>query len=309
VVVTGERFPLVYAGRTVTWPDQGDLTTWTPAATNQAGDQDLETSGQIVTAIRIGPQALFLTDVDAHAANYLGPPFIWGFDKVGQGCGAISVGCAASSGAQGAWWGRNQFWLYDGAIHPLPCDVWDDLQADLNNNQRSKITSYHNAQNGEFWWFYPSIASTENDSYVFWSYRGNYWAMGTMARTAASEAPMFNFPLAAGTDGKVYEHEVGGLAWPTEPYGECIVQLGVGDQVMKCSLIMGDEKTVGQCAISGATRLNPGADEVAFTGATLTSGDTPLRFSGRQARLRFSFNDPAARLGTPRLDLMAGGKR
>jgi hypothetical protein len=309
VVVAGQRFVMTYAGRTVTWCDQGDITTWSAAATNQAGDQDLETSGQIVTGVRLGPQVLFLTDVDAHAANYLGPPFIWGFDKVGHGCGAISAGCAASSGAQVAWWGRNQFWIYDGAVRPLPCDVWDDLQADLNPSQHSKISAYHNAQNGEFWWFYPSTMDTENDSYVFWSYRGGYWAMGRMARTAAAEAPTFNFPLAVGTDGLVYEHEVAGLEWADSPYADMIVELGDGDRVMKVSAIVGDEKTVGQCTVSGGTRLYPGADEAAIAETALTSALTPLRFSGRQARLRFAFTDAAARLGAPRLVVQAGGRR
>jgi hypothetical protein len=307
--VAEQGFVLVFAGRTVTWPDQRDLTTWTAAATNQAGDQDLQTQGQIICGVRVGPQVLILTDVDAHAANYLGPPFVYGFNRVGFGCGAISKGCAVSSGQRVVWWGRSQFWSYDGVTQPVPCEVWDDLQADLNLSQRSKITGYHNAQNGEFWWFYPSTASTEIDSYVFWNYRGGYWATGRMARVSASEAPMFSYPLAVGTDGKVYEHEVPGLEWPTQPYADAIVELGEGDRVMKVHGIVGDEKTVGQCALSGAVRFFPGGPEYPFAGATLGAGRTDLRFTGRQARLRFTFSDAAARLGTPRLDYTLGGRR
>jgi hypothetical protein len=308
-LVTEQDFVFAFAGRTVAWCDQRDITTWTPSATNQAGDQDLQTQGQIIGGIRLGPQALILTDVDAHAANYLGPPFIYGFNRVGHGCGAISKGCAVSSGQRAAWWGKSQFWAYDGAVQPLPCAVWDTLQADLNSAQKSKITGYHNVQNGEFWWHYPSTQSTECDSYVFWNYRANYWAMGRLARTAASEAAVFNYPLAVGTDGKVYEHEVPGVEWDSSPYADVIVELGSGDRVMKCTGIVGDEKTVGDCEVSGATRAYPNSPEVAFTSAILAAGATDIRFSGRQARLRFSFSDAEARLGTVRLDLMPGGRR
>jgi hypothetical protein len=307
--VSEQDFVLVFAGRTVSWPDQRDLTTWTPAATNQAGDQDLQTQGQIICGVRVGPQVLILTDVDAHAANYRGPPFVYGFNRVGHGCGAISKACAISSGQRVAWWGRSQFWTYDGVVQPVDCDVWDDLQADLNTNQRSKISGYHNAQNGEYWWFYPSSGSTECDSYVLWSYRGGYWAMGRMDRLAGAEAPMFSFPLAVGADGKVYEHEVAGLEWDDSPYADMIVELGKGDLVMKVNAIVGDEKTIGQCAVSGAVRMYPGGTEYAFTGTTLGAGRSDLRFSGRQARLRFTFSDAAARLGTPRLDYTLGGRR
>ena len=56
LVVTEERFIFALGSggnsRKISWCDREDRNAWTPAATNEAGDIELQTSGQIVQAIR-----------------------------------------------------------------------------------------------------------------------------------------------------------------------------------------------------------------------------------------------------------------
>ena len=113
---------------------------------------------------------------------YSGLPFVFSFERIGFGCGAISKGCVAAIGQRAVWWSTSGFWLYDGAIQPLESDVWDFLRLDVNAAQRSKVTSFHNSAHGEVWWFYPSASSSEVDRYVYWDYRRNHWGKGSLAR-------------------------------------------------------------------------------------------------------------------------------
>ena len=72
LLVTEERFLFALGAggdpRKVQWCDQENNTLWTPAATNQAGSQILQTNGQVMTAVRTTGQTLVLTDIDAHRA-------------------------------------------------------------------------------------------------------------------------------------------------------------------------------------------------------------------------------------------------
>ena len=116
IVVTEERFLFALGAggnaRKVQWSDREDNTTWTPAATNEAGDLELQTSGQIMLGIKARGQTLILTDQDAHAATYQGPPFVYGFERVGSACGAISRKCAATVDRGVFWMGSRGFFAF-----------------------------------------------------------------------------------------------------------------------------------------------------------------------------------------------------
>ncbi len=299
--------------RKVAWSDQGDDTVWTPSSTNQAGDVDLISAGTIVRGTRIGPVVLILTDLDAHAASYVGLPSVFNFQRVGFGCGAISKGACVPMGSQAAWWSNSGFWLFDGgAVQPVESEVWEYLKTNLNLAQKSKITGFHNSPFGEVWWFYPSTASSENDSYVYWDYRRNHWNIGRLGRTCATEPSIFKYPLAMSPAGDCYEHEVG-IDWGgAEQFAETgPIELGNGERVMRCTGIVSDEASPGQAEVTFTTRLYPNAAET-MVGPTALSeaGRTDLRFAGRQAKLKVT---GAAltdwRFGRARLELMAGGRR
>ena len=76
-VVSDERFVFALGAdgdpRLVRWSDRENNTLWTPETTNEAGDYLLQTQGRIVTGIRAPGQVIILTDIDAHAAQYIGP--------------------------------------------------------------------------------------------------------------------------------------------------------------------------------------------------------------------------------------------
>ncbi len=69
-------------------------------------------------------------------------------------------------------------WNIDNADYEAVEDVSDYVFNNINRGQISKVAAVHNSKFSEIWWFYPSSANTENDSYVIWNYRENHWTIG-----------------------------------------------------------------------------------------------------------------------------------
>jgi hypothetical protein len=299
--------------RKVQWSHQGDDTIWTPSSTNLAGSVELDTQGQIKRGIKIGSEALILTDFDAHVGTYVGLPSVWNFQRVGDGCGAISKGAVVATGQFGVWWSQGGFFIYQGGVvQPAPCDVWSYLLQNLNTSQKSKVSGFHNTKYGEVWWFYPSASSTENDSAVVWNYRDNWWGIHSIARTCGNPTGVFVAPIACDTSGYVYQHETGTNYGGAVPFAETgPIELGNGDTQMICDSVIPDDETVGDVTVDFRTRLYPDATETVLSEIALTSaGRADVRFMARQVKMRITAatnND--WRFGRARLSLRAGGTR
>jgi hypothetical protein len=304
--------------RRLMWSDQQDDTVWTPSSSNQAGDFDLATNGRLLSGLRIKSGSLVFTDIDVWLATYLANELVYGFTKVGQGCGAISRGSAiavdAISSAYGAlavWMGDNGFWLYNGYVVPLACEVWDYVFNNLNLLQKSKVTVEMNSAFGEITWHYPSASSIEIDSYVTWNFRENHWSVGQVARLCGVDGGInAQYPLRVAADGYIYEHEVGFDYSGAVPYLESgPFELGAGDQVQYARALLPDDLTAGDVTASFFARFQPDGGETRF-GPYALSARTDLRFGGRQIRVRYDGAHLTGwRIGTPRLDVVAGGLR
>jgi hypothetical protein len=314
VMVTAERimFALGAGGnpRKVQWCDQENNTLWAPATDNLAGDYELATPGTLLAGKRVKGINLLFTDVDVHTAQYVGAPFVYGFEKAGSGCGLISAQAVAAIDTAAIWMSKSGFWIYDGYVKPLPSDVGDYIFGNINFNQASKIYAVHNSQYGEIWWYYPSSGSNENDSYVTFNYRENHWAVGTLARTAGTDAGVFSRPMAVSVDGYVYEHEVGFSYDGASVFAESgPVQIGNGDNIMSVLQVIPDEQALGEAVVSFTTRNYPTGAEFSY-GPYSAANPTSVRFSGRQVNMKVTGAVLADwRVGVMRLDAVAAGKR
>jgi hypothetical protein len=314
LLVTQERilFALGAGGnpRKVQWCDQENNTLWTPAGDNLAGDYELATPGTLIAGKRVKGVNLLFTDVDVHTAQYVGAPFVYGFEKAGSGCGLISAQSVAAIDTAAIWMSKSGFFIYDGYVKPLPSDVSDYVFGNINFNQASKVYAVHNSQFGEIWWYYPSSQSTENDSYVTFNYRENHWSIGSLARTAGSDAGVFTYPLMVSTDGYIYEHEVGFAYDSASVYAESgPVQLGNGDNIMSVRQVVPDEQTLGEAVVSFKTRNYPTGTQSTF-GPYTAANPTDVRFAARQVNVKVTGAVLADwRIGVMRLEAIPAGKR
>ena len=313
ILVTSERFLFALGAggnvRKVAWSDQEDNTVWTPSTTNQAGDFELNTVGQLMAGKKFRGLSLLWTNVDVHSAQYVGQPFVYGFEKVGSGCGLIAPQAVAVTDNMAVWMSRSGFFIYDGYVRPLPCDVSDYVFRDINLTEIAKVYAVHNSAYGEVWWMYPSESSNEVDSYVTFNYRENHWAIGKLDRTAGTDRNVFQQPLMIGTDGKIYEHEVGFVSEASVYAESGPVQIGSGEQIMSARELIPDEMTQGDVQVSFATKFYPNATEYDH-GPYSMANPSSVRFTARQVKMKIEQVNPTNwRVGNMRLDIVPGGRR
>ena len=316
MIVTEERFIFALQAdgnpRKIAWCDREDNTTWTPSATNEAGDIELQTSGEIMCAARMRGRTMIVTNLDAHVATYQGPPYVYGFERVGTACGAISRKALVAIDQGAFWMGRESFYMFDGSTATqMPCDVQDYVFENMNANQASKTYAVHNSEYGEIWWFYPSQGGTECDSYVSYDYLENHWEIGTINRTAGADQGVFAEPQWIDASGVLYEHELHGFSHGgMTPYAETgPISLGNGDNIMKVNNLIPDEETQGSVTATFKTRMHPNDTERSYGPYTM-SNPTSVRFSGRQVRMRVeATGNEDWRVGIMRINAEPGGRR
>jgi hypothetical protein len=315
IIATEERFIFALGAggnpRKVAWCDRENNTDWTPAATNEAGDFELQTDGELMCGARIRGRTLLLTTTDAHIATYAGPPTVYGFERVGTSCGTATRKGLVAVGEGAFWMGVNNFFVFNGSgVTVIKCDVLDYVFNDINRQQISKSFGVHNGRFGEVWWFYPSADSTENNRYVIYDYQENIWSVGQLDRTSGIDSGVFTTPVWFDHNGNSYNHEIGNDYSGNQPYLESgPINIANGDNVMHLTQMIPDELNQGDVTAIIKTRFYPNGEEREY-GPYSMSNPTSLRATGRQIRVRFTGSEHTNwRIGKMRLNVEQGGKR
>lgn len=303
--------------RKIAFSSQEDNTLWTAAADNTAGDLLLETQGTVKAAKKVGADILIWTDVDCHLMRYLGAPYVYGIERIGTQCGLVSPNSMVVAGNAAVWLSESGFWIYDGSIKPLQCDCVLDVTDRINRSQQGKTFGGHNSQFSEMWFFYPSSQSEENDKYVFYNYRDNYWAIGEMARTAWVDQGVFEYPIAVDPEGVVYSHEFGAKADGTTRVGDIYattgaIELGQGDRFAVIDRIITDdyENIPSIKATIGIKNTPEGTYSDTEYTFNETDGYVDVRLTARQMRVKLeATRDGNFKFGTMRMNLKQGSRR
>jgi hypothetical protein len=201
----------------IRWSNQDDPYNWTPTATNQAGNIRLSHGSEIITTVQTRQEIVVITDSSVYSMQYLGPPYVWGVQLLGDNISIISPNAAISASGIVYWMGVDKFYAYDGRIQTLNCDlrrfVFQDPVYGINQAQQAQVFCGTNEGFNEVWWFYPSVNSVTVDRYVVYNYIERAWYYGSMARTAWLDSGLREYPMAAtyqpSSTGNIVSHELG----------------------------------------------------------------------------------------------------
>ena len=314
VFVTNDLFVMALGAsndpRRIDWSSRGNRTIWTPAATNTAGSVQLQTNGKIICGKRFIGGELIFTSVDVHLARYIGAPSVYVFDRLAGGCGIISPQAVAIVGAQAFWMSENNFWMYNGYVQAMPCDVYDYVFTGMNDAQKSKVYAVHNSAFGEVWWFYPRGDSFECDSYVIFNYLDGFWNIGSLSRACGTNQDVFGKPLMIDPDGQVYEHEIGNMRDDRQSrIRSAPVTMANGERFIYAREYDPDEQTAGDSTVKFYTKYRANGDEYEY-GPYASASPKVVRFSGNFVAWEWTFESGASgRIGVPRLKFSMGGRR
>lgn len=307
---------------------------WNATATNTAGELRIGNGSEIITAIETRQQVIVFTDSSLHAMQFLGPPFTFGIGTISENITIISPNAAAAVEDNVFWMGKNEFYVYSGAVQRIPCTVRDYVFSNINENQLQKVTCSTNTAFSEVMWFYPSASSDECDRYVVYNYQQNIWYYGTLARTVWLDRGLDNYPIAAGTDQSLYYHEIGlddGSTSPVSAINAYIessqIDIGEGDSFAFITRLLPDltfrnsTANAPTATFTIKTRNYPGGQYLQSTASPVEkTASVPveqfteqvnLRLRGRSFAVRIESDETGVtwRLGSPRLDIQPDGRR
>ena len=202
----------------VRWSDQENPYQWVPDITNQAGEFRLSHGSYIATTINTRQEILVFTDSTLYSAQYLGPPYIWGFQVLMDNISVMGPNTVITVNNVTYWMGGDKFYMYSGRVETLPCALRQYIFADINKDQSWQVTVGGNEGFNEVWWFYCSTNSVVIDKYVVYNYLDKVWYYGTLNRTFWLDSGLRQNPMGTfqnGTDalfnstGCVINHELG----------------------------------------------------------------------------------------------------
>jgi len=188
----------------IRWSDQESFATWFPAVTNQAGSYRLSHGSQIVTAMQTRQEILVLTDSAIYSMQYLGPPYVWSFQIMGDNISIAGPNAIATANNITYWMGTDKFYMYSGRVQTLPSTLREYVYNDINLEQSYQFCAGTNEGYSEIWWQYCSAGSTVVDRYVIYNHLENTWYYGdwdnyqgvSQGRTAWLDSPLRAFPMA-----------------------------------------------------------------------------------------------------------------
>jgi hypothetical protein len=325
----------------VRWSDQENPFLWVPEATNQSGEYRLNIGSTIIMARSTRQEILVWSDAAIYSMQYLGPPYIWGFQLLQDNITIMSPNAAITINNVTYWMGTDKFFMYSGRVETLPCAIWQFIFDDINKDQAFQIFAGSNEGYSEVWWFYCSQNSNVVDSYIIYNYLERTWAYGTMNRTAWLDSGLRQYPMAAdGVNNRILYHEaavddVSGLTpVPIEAYIQSS-DFDIGDghnfgfvwRILPDLTFNGSNVNQPYVTMTVRPRRNSGAPygiadnpQVAST-QNYTSvrtydvqefdGQVYTRLRARQMSFRIESTTlgVAWQLGTPRIDIRPDGRR
>jgi len=324
----------------IRWSGQNDIYNWTPDITNQAGFTRLSHGSQIITTVQTRQEIVVFTDSSVYSLQYLGPPYVWASQLLGDNISIISPNAAVIASGIIYWMGVDKFYMYDGRVQTLSCDLRRFVFQDLNQAQSLQVFSGTNEGFNEVWWFYCSGTSFSVDKYVVYNYLERVWYYGTMARTAWLDSGLLPNPVAATYSYNLVNHETGlndsetATTLPINAYVSSS-EFDIGDghnfgfvwrvlpdltfQNSVNSPITGDVPRVTMTLYgltnSGSGRTSSASQPVYSSSAyDITeefTGQIYTRMRGRQMILKIESNQigTAWQLGAPRIDIRPDGRR
>jgi hypothetical protein len=325
----------------VRWSDQENPFDWVPDATNQAGEYRLNIGSSIILARSTRQEILVWSDAAIYSMQYLGPPYVWGFQLLQDNITVMSPNAAVTINNVTYWMGTDKFFSYTGRVETLPCSLWQFVFDDINKDQAFQVFAGSNESYNEVWWFYCSQNSNAIDSYIIYNYLERVWSYGTINRTAWLDSGLRQFPMAADSvNNRILFHEanvddVSGLTpVPIEAYIQSS-DFDIGDghnfgfvwRILPDITFNGSNANQPSVTMTLRPRQNSGAPYGTADNPRITStqnytsrntydvqeftGQVYTRLRARQMSFRIESTTlgVAWQLGSPRIDIRPDGKR
>ena len=318
----------------VRWSNQESVVDWVPSSLNQAGSLRLSHGSEIITALQTRQEIVAFTDSALYSIQYVGPPVVWSSQLLGDNTSIVGQNAVGIASGRIFWMGIDKFYVYDGRVQTLRCDLRRHIFSNINLMQNQQIFAGTNEGFSEIWWFYCTADSNTIDAYVVYNYLEDIWYYGTLARTAWIDSGLRDYPIAATYTPNLVYHEVGvddnqtATPAPIEAYIESaefdiedgekfgFVWRMVPDLTFQGSTANTPQVTMTMYGMNGSgSGFNTEASKAVARTSTVTieqfTNIVYTRIRGRQMIMKIASDGLGItwQLGAPRIDIRPDGRR
>lgn len=305
--------------RLVQWSDREDYTVWDPLSTNRAGGYEMQVTSPFQCGARVRGLTCAWTESEMVVFEPSFNALVYSRQTVDESTGAVGPGAVAviaeQAGASAFWFGIDGFYMFDGIVRKLNCELQDYVFNDINLTQRAKFTATTNIEFQEIRFSYCSAGSMEIDRCVVLCTRNGAWSKMNIERTVWVDRKIFRKPIALNASGTIYEHEVGetadGLAMQSFATSHPLT-LGTGQSMMHIASFWPDlDPASDGAALTIIGKDYPGGPDIVFGPYSFAKSaeKVDLSVNVRQAQVKMSGNGGYWEMGLPMIDVQQSGGR
>lgn len=200
VTKAGTKFPY-----RVMWSDAADPgslpASWTAAATNQAGEQDIIGIGQLVDALPYGDALIVYGQEGRCVMRYAGGDNVFDIQQLPGKDGLLARGCVVQTPRGHVFLANGDVRLHAGGESKSIAEgfvrKWLTATMDSTNAQRSFVCL--NPQETEVWVCFPSANQSDCDTVAAWNWVDETWAIFTAPNLTYGTSGLVSSSLSATT--------------------------------------------------------------------------------------------------------------
>lgn len=177
-------------------------TTFTAAAANDAGDQDLaETTGVMVDCLPLGDANIIYKQDARYAMNHIGGTFVFRFQRLPGNDGLLARGCVVNTPKGHVFLSNGDVKIHSGgeavSLAEGRIRKWLFRTMDAANAKRSFLAL--NPQKTEVWVCFPSYGQAACDMAAVWNWESDTWGIRAISAVTYGTTGLIAANLAADT--------------------------------------------------------------------------------------------------------------
>lgn len=261
------------------------MTIWAFTDTNTVYQFRASGGSEIVGAVLTDTQFMVLTDTSANSLTPTFDEFEYQLTHLADGCGLIGPDAADQWNGKVLWMSQNNFFLNDGVVRVVECDLWSAIFDDLNLAQKHKFRVRYIAMTNEFRIYVATASSTEINKMYIYHPDDKWWSIGDFDDTAIiSDSEAFPHPFGTTADGYLWEHETGednGTSPMLSSLRSYDLMLSQGEKLLHIRRLIPDFKT-----LQGSITIGMNAKKYQQGGEVISSPTQQIAAATKYASIR-----------------------
>lgn len=176
-------------------------TTYTAAATNDAGDKDIVGIGHLIDGKALGDALIVYGQEGRYAIRWIGGEAVFSFQRLPGKDGLLNRGCVVDTPVGHVFLTNGDVRLHQGgesiSIAEGSVREWLSATMDATNAGRSFVCL--NPQETEVWVVFPSTGQENCDTILAWNWQDKTWAIFTAASLTYGATGLVSSALSANT--------------------------------------------------------------------------------------------------------------